>query len=808
MKVFSVVLFIVFSGLSYGQESLTVEGRVIDLDGNAVDLALVVLVNQTDTTQMRIEYSDEDGSFLFTGIEADDYILKISMLGFNDYQDYISITSSRTIDQVQLLTDVNLIQQVTISSTVPFVERKIDRLVVTPSAMIGNAGSNALEVIEKAPGLTVDSEGGISLKGRSGVVVFINDKPSYLSGSELENYLRSLPAGSIKQIEIMENPPAKYEAAGNAGVINIIIKRSTLKGFFGNASLAYKRSRYNNSNNSLNLNYNKDKISLYTNLSGGLYKNFQDLNINRYFKGQSNETLSSFAQNSFNNRKGEYFNVKIGLDYYINETTTIGIASKGSKHPSQKKVDNTSVITDSNDRKQHEVVADNVDDRSFNNRLYNVYVSKKLDTLGTTLSLDADHVVYSSLNTQVFKNFVNDSIGSLVYEDQIDGRLPSDIKIYAIKSDFTKPFKSGSRLEAGVKMAFTSTDNEADYSNTIAGVTSPDYDLSNRFLYDEWINAAYVNHNRTLSGVDFQLGLRAESTNLTGEQLGNVEKIDSSFTRSYTSMFPTFYAATKLDSSGFHQVNFSYGRRINRPYFQDLNPFISPLNQFTFYGGNPDLLPTYSHNFSINHSFKNILNTSLSYSKTLDGIYETLEIREGIYYSRPGNIATDQSITLSLNASLPVKEWYALNAYFEVGHLMYDSPLYTEQLNSSGTYYYFFANNSFQLGNGWKAELSGRYVTDVVVAQLKIENYGLLNCGVKKSLWDGKASIQLSANDILYTRRGSGIINNLSNTDADWNSKYDSRSVVCTFSTRFGKASNKQKHSSSGSESEQQRVKS
>jgi hypothetical protein len=305
-----------------------------------------------------------------------------------------------------------------------------------------------------------------------------------------------------------------------------------------------------------------------------------------------------------------------------------------------------------------------------------------------------------------------------------------------------------------------------------------------------------------------QLGLRAETTNLKGKQLGNEVQPDTNFTRTYTNVFPTFYASYQADSLGNHIMVFSFGRRIDRPFFQDLNPFISPLDKFTFYGGNPGLLPTYSNNFSLTHTYKNSINTSLSYGLTTDGINETLEIREGIYYSRPGNISTNHTLSLSVDASTDVTKWYRLNTYIELGHQIFESKLYTEQLDTSGTYFAANVTNSFQLGKGWNADVRGDYQSNIVYAQLLIKSFGTLNLGIQKKILNDKGSIKLSLSDILYTRRADGIINNLKDTDADWNSTLDTRSATIAFSYRFGKStSNKSKYTGSGSDSEQRRVK-
>jgi len=238
-----------------------------------------------------------------------------------------------------------------------------------------------------------------------------------------------------------------------------------------------------------------------------------------------------------------------------------------------------------------------------------------------------------------------------------------------------------------------------------------------------------------------------------------------------------------------------------------LNPFISPLDKFTFYTGNPNLLPTFSHNLSLSYSYKNKLGTSISYSLITDGIQETLEIQDEIYYSRPGNIASSQFLTFSVNGTFKITSWYSLKAYAQVVLVRFDSELYTEQLSARGTNVYVTATNSFSLGKGWNIDISGRYMNDQVSSQLLIKGYAMLNCGIQKNVLDGKGTIKISASDLFYTQKGDGIINNLKLTNADWNSKFDSRSVRLTFSMRFGKStSKKKKYKSSGSDTEQDRV--
>jgi hypothetical protein len=794
------------------QNTYQLKGKVTNTKNAPLDLVAISLLRSQDSSIIKSVYADTDGSYEFSAIATGAYFLKANLLGYAEYQGGKLVVEGEAttlqLGTIQMQESIKQLKEVTVSAKTPYVERKIDRTIVNVDALIANAGSNALEALERAPGISVDQNGVITLKGRAGVAVFIDDKPTYLSGADLENYLKSLPAGTVKQIEIMTNPPAKYEAAGNAGVINIVMKKNKVAGVHGNTNLSMQRGLYSRSNNSLNLNFNQKKISLSANINGGFRNSFQDLNINRFYKNPDETPSSSFAQNSFIVKTGQSANAKIGLDYFVSDRTTIGLAVKGLFSPSGSNTDNKALVVGADGILQKRVDALNLDRGQFNNGTFNAYFKRQLDSLGSTLTLDADYVVYASDRNQVFNNFIYNPTRVLLYQDRINGQLPSDISIYAAKADYLKPLGKDAKFEAGLKSAHTKTDNEAAYTNTTDGITTLNYNLSNRFLYDEWIHAAYVNYAQSLGRWNIQAGLRAESTSLTGNQLGNPERPASSFKRNYNNLFPTFYATWNADSLGHHVFSFSFGRRIDRPYFQDLNPFVSPLDKFTFYSGNPNLLPTYASNFSIAHSYKGILNTTLSYAKTNNGINETLEIVDGIYYSRPGNIATNHTFNIAMDAAIPITSWYSINSNAELGYMIFKSKLYTEQLNSSGTYYHLVANNSFQLGKGWSAEVRGEYMSNIVYAQLLIKSWGTLNFAVQKKLLKDAASLKFSLSDILYTRRASGIINNLRLTNADWNSTLDTRSVTLTFSYRFGKAATyRPKHTGSGSESEQQRVK-
>ncbi len=800
-----------WSTLAQAQTTAQLTGTVIDMNKKSMEGAVAYWLNTKDSSLVKSTFSDANGNFEFTDLRVGNFLLTVSQIGYQRYWSTpitLEANSKMQLPPIVLQEEGKSLSTVTIAAKLPLIERKIDRTVMNVDALISAAGSSAWETLEKVPGVVTEEGGGIRLKGKNGVVVFIDDKPTYLAGEQLEAYLKSLPASSLKQIEVMTNPPAKYDAAGNAGIINIKTKRNKLQGIYGNVAVGYTQGRYARSNNSLNLNYGNRKINAFANYNFGIQNSFQDLTINRYYKNTDGSPKSTFTQNSYIRRQGMSNSLKIGLDYSVNDKTTIGFVATGLLNPNTHTVANLASVLDANDALTNTVLADNRNDKGFNNGSANVNMRHQFDSTGRSITIDADYVAYQSSDNQIYKNTFLNPTGVKVYEDRLDGAQPSAIAIYAFKSDYTQPLKGNASLDAGIKTSYTKTDNEAIYATTIGGITSPNYDLSNRFTYNELIAAAYLNVSKSIKQWDFQAGLRTETTTMNGNQYGNPTIPASDFSRSYTSLFPTAFVSYKLDSTGQKVLQFSYGRRIERPYFQDLNPFISPLDKFTFYTGNPFLQPTYSHNFSLAYTHNNVT-ISTGFSRTDDGIFETLEIKNDIYYSRPNNIGISESLTLGLETSIPFAKWLTTTISAEGGYNSYRSSLYTQILNSNGYYGAFSINNSMPLGKGWTAELSGDYQTDFVYAQLVLAARGGFNAGVQKKVLNGNGTIRLSATDILYSKRFNGIINNLAYTQANWFSNIDTRAVTLSFSYKFGKTINSPKrHEGNGSESERNRVKS
>lgn len=804
-------ILIALTNRAQEHSSITLKGTLRDESNQPVEGAVVSLLRSPDLQLLKTGFSETDGSYELSGLSADSVRLLVALPGFQTYTSETFLIGGSGVLQhpvIALKTEGKKLDEVTVVTKLPFVERKIDRTVVNPEALISNAGGTALDVLSKSPGIMVEENGDIKLKGKSGVMVYVDDKPTFLSGAALESYLKSLPAEAIKQIEIMTNPPAHYDAAGNSGIINIKTKRSKLRGINGNVSVNYAQGRYARTNDNAALSFSGKKLAIFSNLSYGIHNGFHDLTIQRRYKDEAGNTQSIFDQNTYMRRHSETFNGRIGADYYLNDRTTIGASLRGLQNSSDNTSFNKAVFLGPDYDLTSRVIADNGETSLFGNATANLNLRQQIDSLGQSITADLDYVTYSTRTRQSYKNDVWLPDGTNTYSDRQSGDLPSVIHIYAFKSDYVKPLKKNAKFDAGIKASFTQTDNEAIYTITQNDIERDNYDLSNHFKYDELISAAYLNYSKGFKRFDVQAGLRFESTQLQGRQLGNAMKPASEFNRDYNSLFPTLYLSYKLDTAANHLVNLSYGRRVNRPYYQDLNPFISPLDKYTFYEGNPYLRPTFANNVALAYSYKSFFTTTFSYNNTDNQIQETIEIREGIYYSRPGNIASSVQYNLSVEGSVPVEKWLTFNFYTEVQHALYRSRLYTETLDSKGTYWFVSGSTIFNLKKGWSAELSGQYITNFIDSQFWFGDFGFINVGAQKKILKDKGTLKFSLNDVLFSNRIRGRINNLRMTDANWFGPRDTRVASLTFSYRFGKVqNNKARHNSTGSETEQGRVK-
>jgi iron complex outermembrane recepter protein len=802
-------LLVLLAPLVYAQTG-TISGTIYTNSQKPLEGAVVSLLKAKDSSFVKTAISENNGQFELPNIKYGSYVLMVSNVGFQKY-----VTTPFGFDKPAFVLPNIILQEadqnlaeVKVVGKKSFIEKKIDRTVVNVDALIGNAGTNALEVLEKSPGIMLDQNEGLRLRGKSGVVVFIDDKPTYLSASDLTSYLKSLPAGAVETIEIMTNPPAKYDAAGNAGVVNIRLKKNIAKGFNGGINLSYGQGQYRRSNNSLNFNYRINKFNFFSTASVNQNNSFQDLTIWRQYYSSAGAFSSAFTQNSYIQRNIGSNNLKVGFDYYATKKSTLGLVLSGFMNPLAVNVTNKAQVLDASNAITGLVEAISPTNKTWKNGSVNLNYTLKLDSMGKELSTNLDYIHYQSDVTQTLTNTLLDPQNKFVSQTILASFLPTKIDISTAKIDYTHPRKDGSKLETGLKTSLIGTGNVADFFDVLDGQPKVNYEFSNNFNYNENINAAYLNYSKDFKRLSVQAGLRFENTNIKGHQLGNIKTKDSTFTRNYNNLFPTFYLNYKLDSTDTHQLGLSLGRRVDRPNYQDMNPFSYPLDRFTYYGGNPFLQPTFSYNLELSHTFKNKITTTLQYSIAKNIISETNEQRGTIYYSRPGNFGQQISYGISVNGNFQPYKWWTIQLYTEVMNNAFKATLYGQILDESRFYCVVVPTNQFQINNEWSAELAGSYQTRILSGQFLIIPVWSMRAGVAKKMWKNKGTIKLNISDLLYTNQVGGDIRNIANATANWYSYLDTRVVTLSLSYRFNKGKTLNVRQTGGSDSEKSRVKS
>ncbi|HYE55642.1 MAG TPA: outer membrane beta-barrel family protein [Chitinophagaceae bacterium] len=796
-------------------QSTHIKGQVGD-GAKAIEAATISLLNSKDSSLAKVQVTTKTGNFSFENIRNGKYLVMVSAVGYSRYYSPVFELneSNSTVDlkTIALKIQSKDLAAVTVSVTKPMVEQKIDRTILNVEAAVTNVGASALEVLEKAPGVQVDKDGNISLKGKQGVIIMLDGRPAYLTGPELANMLRGMQASQLEQIEIMTNPPAKYDAAGNSGIINIKTKKNKIKGFNGNLTAGIGQGVYFKTNESVNMNYRNGKVNIFGTYSFARNNNFQQLDIYRRFKNEDKTTNAIFEQSGFMKNRRTNNNLKLGMDYYLSKKTTVGVVLSGFYNPGSTLVDNLSYLKSPLGVVDSIVTADNHTKELWKNASVNLNLRHQFDSTGREITVDLDHIVYDATSDQ---NFVNTTYGQnwvKKYAEELSGDLPVTINISSARVDYTHPLGKETKLEAGFKTSFVNNNSKANYYLDHEQEI-PDYTKTFFFDYKENINAAYINLNRQINkkwGV--QAGLRFENTNYSGFQHGNPLYADSSFSNSYNNLFPTMYISYSANKS--NQFGLSFGRRIDRPAYQDLNPFMFFIDKYTYGSGNPWLKPQYSNNIEFTHIFKGKLTTTLNYGETTNFMTETFDQEqkpngEDGYATivREGNLGKRQNGGIAVSAQIPIAKWFNTMIYTNYNYNRFTGIVHGEYLETEAANLMLNVNNQFKFKKGWSAEVSGWYRTKGVEGQILIKPMGMLAFGVSKQVLKGKGSVRLNVRDVLYTQMPKGEIN-FESTEARFKNSRDSRVANITFTYRFGKPinGNSQRKKASAAE-EQNRVK-
>jgi iron complex outermembrane receptor protein len=803
-----ITLSIIFCLVAASLHAQQISGTISDKQKKSVTGSAISLLSAKDSI-IKLSTTDKDGNFIFQNIKAGRYRVRASHVG---YANTISAVfeydgkTNVTIPALELNLAAKELQGVTVSSQKPMVEVKADKTILNIEGTVNATGSDALELLRKSPGVIVDKDENLSMNGKNGVQVYIDGRPSPLTGKDLAEYLKTVQSVIIESIELITNPSAKYDAAGNAGIINIKFKKNKALGTNGSVNAGYNIGTYPKYNGGFSLNHRNKKVNLFSSYNLNTSTNETNININRLVL----DTI--FDQHTKFIAKPTSHNFKVGMDYFINRKSTLGILVNGNL--AQGDMHSTSITPISYYPSQTVVkyLFAGTESHFIRNNVNANMNYKYSDTAGRDLNMDLDYGTYKINNDQYQPNYYYNPSGSTEISRFIyQMYAPSNIKIFSFKTDYEQPFMKG-KLGFGGKTSFVNSDNDFQRYNVYSSGKFMDTLKSNLFNYRENINAVYANFNRPMKGWILQLGLRIENTHSRGHSSGFKKSgglyspYDSTFNRDYTDFFPS--AAITFNKNPKSQWSVTYSRRIDRPSYQSLNPFEFKLDEYTYQKGNTELTPQYTNSFGLTNTYKYKLTTSLNYSHVKDVFTQIIDTAErSKAFITQKNLATQDIISLAISYPLQIK-WYSafINTTSYYSHYTADFGT-GRQVDVDVLAFNYSMQNSAKLGKGWTAELSGFYNTPTISqGTFKTKAMWSVDMGVQKVLLKGKANLRVSVSDIFKTMHPY-LTSDFAGQVVKTNFAFESRQLKINLSYRFGsnqiKASRQRK---TGLEDESKRV--
>lgn len=799
-------LFFFFLGMSNlaAKDISTLTGQVTDEKGESLPFANIALFEAGSEKLLTGTVSDENGKFLIETSKTGQFQLVISSIGFETFRSEpfeIRASIKKDFGSIKVVEEASNLSEVTVRATRPEITIEADKTTVNVEGTVMAEGNTALDVIARSPGIYVDQDNNINLNGRPGVTVMINDRQTYMSSNDLANFLRSMPAENIKSIEIINSPTSRFDAEGAAGIVNIKLKKNNIDGVFGNVSVGGMYNGLLSPNTGVSLNVKKGKWTNTASLNYNQFNFQNELNIDRNF--QIDEGVSSFQQDSPITMYNESLFFQGGSDYEINDKHSVGGSIQASKRKEENIGKSLTEISNPGTDDLWFIRSDN-DTRVNNNRIFgNLHYVGLLDTLGTRLSADVDftRMVQDSEALLTNSNWVNDNENQATV-DFIRTLNDMDYSIFTAKVDFVKPFGKGRVLETGLKGSWVNSDNNLDLSRADGEgpfISDPN---SNRFIYEENVLAAYASYKSNISEkVSFNAGLRAEHSDITGTSV----TLDQVNKQRYLDLFPSVFVQQKISKE--YQINYSANRRITRPNYRLLNPFVFYIDPLTTEQGNPNLRPQYAHNFEMNHVLKGAYQFTMGYSMTTDVFQQIFTQDEESRTTTTFTDNLDRAQNWNFRAMVPVeiRPWWNTSNMLQVTRSQWKSMIGDDLLDVAQTNVTMRTQHTFTLPFGLKAELMGMYVGPAQYGQATIKGFGWVDLGFTKPLMKEKLTLTVNGTDLFRSQ----IINanvQFANIDTQFRQYRNTQGVRLTLRYKFAQGESFRVSNRSGSTEERSRL--
>ena len=777
------ILFLYITDNCFAQKkSASISGTIANDKGNAIPSASVALFTSKDSSLDKIVITSNNGEFEMKGLKPGKYFLTVTSVGYRkggskNFQ--LKETQSYFLAPITLLTDHSKLSDVNVQYTKPMIEITADKTIFNVEGSINATGSNAFELLQKSPGVSIDNDDNISLKGKNGVRIYIDGKPSQIGGRDLAGFLRSINSSDLEAIEMISNPPAKYDAAGNAGIINLRLKKNQNFGTNGSISAGASFAHSPKANSSLSINHRDRTINVFGTYSNNFGQRRTFFNLYRI----QNDTI--YDQHTINYTKPHIHNFKTGIDIFINAKNTIGFIVNGNFNTNIFSNDGATVIMKNGSAGPQKILfasgLQNVDRSNMN---YNV--NYHFANGGTEISVDGDVGMYRSKANSMQPNYYRTPSGILLNEKVYKNNTPTEIDIQTLKADYETAVTKG-KLGIGGKYSKVETRNIFDFYNVISGIDVMDGARSNKFNYTENINAFYLNYNTPLGkNWNVRAGVRMENTISEGDLIRNNPQPDDNVKRNYIDFFPSAAFTHTLNAK--NSFILSYSRRIDRPNYEDLNPFENKIDELTYQKGNAFLKPQYTNIIEFTHTYNSRINTTLSYSHIKDyraNIIDTTD--KNRVFRTVKNLASQDIFNISVSAPFDISTWWKAYVSGNAYRSLYRADFGINKIIDLSVFAYgIYAQQIFTITEGLTFELSGFYNSpNIWGGTFKTDAMYSMDAGFQKSLFKKRGNIRISYTDIFETQKFRGI-SDFGGAYLDISGLTESRQLRVNLTYRFG----------------------
>ena len=778
------------------QHQLT--GTVKDgVDGSPIPYATTALL-RLDSSLMAGAITGNDGEFIIQNVASGNYILQVSFVGYNRAFRNVVVPMQNALGDITLTESANRIEEVVVNADRPLVVARADRYIVNVGGNIQSTGRNALDILRNTPGLLVSQKGDISALGNN-VEIWIDGRPSRMSGEQLTAFLNSMQGGEIDRIEVITNPSSRYDAAGLGGIIDIRTKKGLQFGVNGTLTAGYTQGRKDSENAGVNLNWRREKFNMFGNYSISRNNYWSKINqINNIGEVTFDQTtLSENTEAALNHT------ARVGVDYFINPKNTFGVIASAYYNDGAQ-----SFIGENNISPTYKGVSystnDNINSGSRNGIQVNTNYQATFNKPGKQLNFDLDYARFGNDPFQQNKNIYYDPSGAMVGDvEQLRNSNPQSIDVYSAKLDYVQPLWKDARMETGAKISQTKTDNDLKYDVFVGNDWQVDANQTNHFIYKEQIDAAYINLSQQLGKFSLQAGLRGEYTRSEGEQKTTGEVNDTS----YFNLFPTFFV--NYQASQKHTFNLSYSHRLSRPNYSQLNPFEMAIDAYSFIAGNPNLTPAYTHNVQLSHMFSQGLMTIIGYSHTSDLITQVplADAATGRYGLTYLNFGKSENINVMVNYRKQIVKRWTANFTVIGNYMVNTSQEASGEYTNKGGSFIAQINNNITITPTLSAEVTGLYISGVRQGYFVVKEQGNLSIGLRQTLLKNKMTLSLTVNDLLHVMKMK-VYAQYENVNYSLYNEWDSRTVNLTLRYNFGSSAVKAaRYKSTGIEDEASRAK-